>query len=110
MEIETTQAGQIGKDLATAFEAMKRGYVIAHKVGVDIVPETEREAAITELREMGYEVEFLAGGKIRQTKRAGAPRHDIETLRKQAPRMMSLIQSLHGTRSRFEILAKSKEF
>jgi hypothetical protein len=110
LEIEAVQAVQIARDLATAFEGMRYGYLITHKIGIDVVPESERHAAIVELREMGYEIEFLSHGKIRQTKRAGAPRHDIETLRKQAPHMMSLIQSLRGTRPRFEVLAKSKEF
>ena len=110
IEIEATQAAQIAGDLATAFVGMRFGYVITRKVGVDIVPESERQAALTELREMGYEIEFLSEGRIRQTKRAGAPRHDIEALRKQAPRMMSLIQSLRGTRQRVEILAKSTDF
>jgi hypothetical protein len=59
---------------------------------------------------MGYEIEILLDNKIRQTRRAGVPRHDLETLRNPTPRMMSLIQSLHGTRQRFGILAKSKEY
>ena len=79
-------------------------------MAVDIVPETERQSALAELREMGYEIEILPDGKIRHTRSAGAPRQNVETLRKQAPRMVSLIQSVHGTRQRLETLAKSKEF
>jgi len=71
---------------------------------------SEQKAAIAELREMGYEIERLADGRIRQTWRAGVPRPEIETLRKTTSRMMSLIESAHGTRQRFEILAKSKEY
>jgi len=89
---------------------MGYGYVIARKAGIDIVLESEQKAAIAELREMGYEIERLPDGRIRQTWRAGAPRPDIETSRKTTPRVMSLIQSVHGTRQRFEILAKSKEY
>lgn len=89
---------------------MRYGYVIARKVGIDVVPKNEQREALAELREMGYEIEILPDNKIRQTPRAGAPRRDLETLRNQTPRMMSLIQSLHGTRQRFEILAKSKEY
>ncbi len=85
--------------------------MIARKALVETVPESERHAAIAELREMGYEIEVSDDRKqIRQKWRAGAPRHDTETLRRTTPRMMSLLQSVHGTRQTFEILAKSKEF
>jgi len=109
-EVETTEVAQIVHDLETAFLGLRYGYVIARKTGIDTIPETERQSAIDELREMGYEIEILPDGKIRQTSRAGAPHQDLETLRRQTPRMASLIQSLHGTRHRFETLAKSKEF
>ena len=109
-EVEAVQLPQIVRDLETAFGAMGYGYVIARRVGTDIVPEAERQAAIAELNEMGYDIEVLPDGRIRQTPKPGAPRRDIETLRKQTPRMMSLIQAVHGTRQRFEILGKSKEF
>jgi hypothetical protein len=109
-EVESAQVPQIVRDLETAFEAIGYGYVIARKAGTDIVTETERKAAIAELNEMGYDIEILPNRQIRQTRKAGAPRHDIETLGKKTPRMMSLIQSLHGTRQRFEILARSKQF
>jgi hypothetical protein len=108
--LEDGQVAQVVRDLETAFARLRYGYVIARKTGVDTVPEPERHAALAELREMGYEVEILQGGKIRQTRRAGAPRQGVETLRKQAPRINSLIQSLRGTRQRLETLAKSKEF
>jgi hypothetical protein len=110
LEVEAAQVSQIVRDLETAFRAMRYGYVIARKAGMDIVPEAEREAAIAELREMGYEIEILPDRTIRQTHSEGGPRHDRETLRRTAPRIMSLIQSLRGTRQRVEILAKSKEF
>lgn len=108
--VEDEQVAQIVLDLETAFVSLRYGYVITRKIGVDTVPEPERQAALAELREMGYEIEILPDGKICQTMRAGAPRQDVVTLGKQAPRMMSLIQSLHGTRQRLETLAKSKEF
>jgi hypothetical protein len=58
---------------------------------------------------MGYDIKILPDGKISQTPKAGVPRPDIETIRKQTPRMMSLIQSLHGTRQHFTVLAKSTD-
>jgi hypothetical protein len=109
-DIEAAQLSQAVLDLKTAFEAMRYGYVITHQTGVDIVPVPERQAAIAELREMGYEIEILPDGSIRQARIAGAPRQDIETIRRMPPRIMMLIQSVHGKRQRSEILAKSKEF
>jgi hypothetical protein len=108
--VDDAQVAQIVRDLETAFVALRYGYVIARKAAVDTVSETERQSALAELREMGYEIEILPDGKIRQTRSAGVPRQDVETLRKQAPRMVSLMQAVHGTRQRLETLAKSKEF
>ena len=107
---ENEQVAQIVRDLETAFVALSYGYVIARKAAVEAVPETERQSALAELREMGYEIEILSGGKIRQTRSAGAPRQDVKMLRKQASRMISLMQSVHGKRQRLETLAKSKDF
>ncbi len=109
-DVGAAQVPQIVRDLETAFAAMQYGYVIARKCGIDIVPETERQAAIAEFNQAGYEIEILPDRKIRQTRRAVAPTSDIKTLQKMAPRMMSLIEAIHGTRQRFEILAKSKEY
>ena len=109
-EVREDQIQQVVRDLESAFGAMGYGYVISRKIGIDVVPETERQAAIAELNEMGYEIEILPNQQIRQTRRAGAPYQDRESIRKTTPRMMSLIQSLHGRRQRFQILAKSKEF
>ena len=104
-KLEATQVSQIVRDLEVAFEAMRYRYVISRNAGIEVVHEKERQAAIAQLNEMGYDVEFLPDGKIRQTPRVGAPRD----LPKISPRMISLIQDLHGTRQRFEILARSKE-
>lgn len=107
---EDSQLTQTVHDLEAAFASLRFGYVITRKIAVDTVPESERQAALAELREMGYEIEILPDGKIRQTRRKNAPRQDVETLRKQAVRMVSLLQAVHGTRPRFEMLAKSKDF
>ena len=109
-EIATAEACRIAGDLAVAFEAMEYAYVVLHKLETETVSEGERHAALAELREMGYDVEVQSDGKIRQTKKPEAPKRDFETLKQQAPRMMALVQSVHGTRPRFETLAKSKEF
>jgi len=48
-----TSQDQITRDLEAAFQAMGYAYVIARLSSVDAVPETERQGAIAELREMG---------------------------------------------------------
>jgi hypothetical protein len=110
-EVEAEQSSQIALDLETAFQAMDYGYVIARLSAIETVPETERQEAIAELRQMGYELEISADRKqIRQKWIAGTPKPGLEALRKTTPRYMSLIQAVHGTRKHFQILAKSKEF
>lgn len=109
-EGDAKQMQQVVRDLETAFQALRYEYLIARKTATETVPEEEQQAAMAELNEMGYDIEVMSDGKIRQTFRPGAPRRDRETLQEQVPRMMSLLQSLHGARPRFEILAKSKEF
>lgn len=110
-EVDPRQASQIAGDVEVAFRAMGYGYVIGRSAGTDVVPETERRAAIAELSEMGYEIEVSTDRKkIRQKRIAGAPHLDQDAARKHAQRMMPLLQSVHGTRHRLEILAKSKEF
>lgn len=110
-EVEPERASQIAHDLEAAFQAMDYRYVIARLSEIETVPEAERQAAIAELRQMGYELEISADRKqIRQKWIAGTPKLGLEALGKTTPRYMSLLQAVHGTRKRFEILAKSKEF
>jgi hypothetical protein len=109
-DVDREEATQIASDLAIGFEAMNCAYIINRKVAIDIIPEREIQAAIVELKEMGYQIDILPDGKIRQSKVMGAPHQDLETIKKQTPRIMQLIQTVHGKRTRFEILAKSKHF
>jgi len=110
-EVEPGRISQIARDLEAAFQAMGYGYLITASAGTDVVPETERKAAIAELLEMGYEIEVSTDRRqIRQKRIVGTTVPDLETAKKQASRMMSLLQAVHGTRHRLVILAKSKEF
>jgi len=110
-DVDAARATQIARDMEPAFQALGYGYIIARLAGIEIVPETEQQAAITELNSMGINVEVSPDRRqIRQSWKQGAPRLDKDTARKQAPRMMSLMQALHGKRQRFEILAKSSHF
>jgi hypothetical protein len=109
-QIDAERVSQIVSDLETTFQALGYGYVISRSVGVDTVPEEERRAAIAELEGMGFEIEVSSDrNQIRQRRREGTPHFDFETIRKQTPRMMSLIQNIRGKRECFEILAKSKD-
>src|ERR1700730_921285 len=102
---------QTVRDLETAFGAMRYGYVISRTVRVDPVSEAEQEAAITELHEMGFEVERTRDPMgIALIPRSGVPRPDTKTAKRTALRIMSLVQSLRGTRQQVELLAKSKGF
>jgi hypothetical protein len=110
-DVDTARASQIARDLETAFQALGYGYIIARLAGIEIVSEAEQQAAITELNSIGINVEVSSDRRqIRQGWKEGAPRLGIDTARKQAPRIMSLTQALHGKRQRFEILARSSQF
>lgn len=110
-QVDAARVPQLVADLETAFRAMGDDYVIYRSLGTDAVPEAEREAAMTELRDMGFEIDVSPdGSQVRQKRREGAPQLDAETMRKQTPRIMSLIHAVRGKRERFEILAKSKDF
>jgi hypothetical protein len=110
-DVDTARASQIARDLETAFQALRYGYIIARLAGIEIVPENEQHAAITELNSMGIHVEVSSDRRqIHQSWKEGASRIDTDTVRKQAPHIMSLVQALHGKRQRLEILARSSQF
>jgi hypothetical protein len=107
--VEAGQLPSIVNDLKIAFEALRYDYLITRKTGIETVPEPERQAALAELHEMGYDIVILPDRKIRQEWRADVPRPDLETIRRTTPRMMKLMQSVHGTRQISEVLAESKD-
>jgi hypothetical protein len=109
-ELEKDQVSQVVNDLEVAFRAMSYPYFITRLVAVEIVPESERQAAVAELREMGYDIEVSGDRRqVRQKRIEGAAVPDREAAVKQASRMMGLMQSVHGTRYRSEVLGKSGE-
>lgn len=109
-ETNEADARRIAADLAIAFNAMGYAYVIVRKVGVEVVPEEDRNAALAELKKMGYEIELLPDGKIRQSGKRGSPPKPIDFIRKETPRMMQLMKAVHGRREKLETLAQSKDF
>jgi hypothetical protein len=76
-DVDTARASQIARDLETAFQALRYGYIIARLAGIEIVPGNEQHAAVTELNSMGINVEVSPDRKqIRQSWKEGAPRLD----------------------------------
>jgi hypothetical protein len=110
-DVDPARAAQIARDLEAAFQAMDYGYVIARLLEVEAVPDAEIQAAIAELRQIGYELDISLDRKqIRQKWIPGMPKPSPESIRNSMPRYLTLLQTVRGTRQRFEILARSKEF
>lgn len=110
-EIDAADVPQVVADLETAFKALRCDYVISRIVAVDTVSEAEQQAAITELNEMGFDVERQEGTReVGLRPRSGTQRRDSRTVKEAAPRILRLVQSLSGRRPRIEVLAKSKDF
>jgi len=107
-DIDQTELQQLVRDLETALKAMRFEYVIVRRAGVEIISAEEQQAALAELQQMGYDVTVSPDRRqIRQTHRPDAPLRDKATLRKIAPRMLALTQTLRGKRQRFEVFARS---
>ncbi len=110
-EIEVEKVTSLVNHLEAAFQALGLGYVIARLAEVESVSEIDRQAAVAELREMGYAAELSTDRKqVRLKAISASPHGDRETLQKQSPRLMSLIHDIRGTRQHFQILAKSRGF
>jgi hypothetical protein len=110
-EVEPTEVPQIVRDLETAFASLGYGYRISRTAAVEAVSDAEQQAALAELNQMGFEVEVSADRQQSSLKwRSGVRLPDTKTIGSTAPRVMSLLQSLRGTRPRIDILASSKDF
>ena len=110
-EVVDADVPQVVADLETAFKGLRYGYVISRIVAVETVSEAEQLAAITELNEMGFDVERPEGtGQVALVPRPGDRRRLAKAAKDLSPRIMRLVQSLSGRRPRIEVLAKSKDF
>ena len=111
-DVDPTIVPQIVHDLETAFTALRYGYVISRPVRVDPVSGAEKQAAIAELNQMGFEVERSTDPKeVVLRPRSLSPQPDTEKkAQSTAPRGMALLRSLRRTRWQIELLARSKEF
>ena len=109
--LDAAQVPQIVHDLAIAFEALRYGYIISRTARVDAVPESERQAALAEINELGFEIQVSADRKqVTQSRRPGVPPPDRKTSERIATRMMNLLQTVRGIRPIVEVLAISKDF
>ena len=83
-------------------------YRILRRGDAEAVPESEREAALAELRKMGWEPEVSADRAQVELKRTdGAAAPSPQEAIAQSERMARLVAALHGTRYKLEELARS---
>jgi hypothetical protein len=107
-ELPNEQIRDLVSNLSSGLKTLRYEYLIYRKGGPQTVPEEERNAAIAELRQMGFEILESSGpGKIGR-----AVTHNWErTSRKEGKARLSLVQSLmakaSGVRENIEVLARS---
>ena len=88
-----------------------RGYeFLLFRLGEEqIIPESERDAALAELRALGFQVEVSPDRKmVRQTRTPDARRLSRGQAKEAAPRIMQLVQTVRGVRRPIEVLRKSE--
>jgi hypothetical protein len=96
-------------NLVKGFEQLGYEYWIRRRDGAEVVPESEREAALFELRRMGWEADVSVDRLRVEMKRIdGAHAPTLEEAMSASSHMAQLVQALHGTRYKFDDLARSK--
>lgn len=95
-------------NLAKAIGELGYEYLIRRRGESETIPEKERKAALAELRKMGWEPEISSDHSQVELKRAdGSRAPSPEEALTQSERLIRLVESLHGTRYKFEELARS---
>lgn len=95
-------------NLAKGIGELGYEYLIRRRGDSETVPDKERRAALAELRKMGWEPEISSDHSQVELRRAdGAGSPSPEEAIAQSERLKRLVQSLHGTRYKFEELARS---
>lgn len=108
--VEREKAQTMAQQIAEALKDWGYlGYVIDRVAAVEIVPEEERKAALAKLDEMGFEIEVLPNGAVRQRLKSGASRPSREQAANLGLQMFPLVRAAYGKRPRIETLAKSDE-
>jgi len=95
-------------NLAAELSRQKYQFVVYQRGETQSVPEPDRIAAVSELQQMGYAINVSADRQtVRQTRIPGVPPPSREVAKRQALRMMKLVETASGVRRTKEILAKS---
>jgi hypothetical protein len=95
-------------NLVRGLQSLHYQYLVYQKGEPQVIPEQERDAAITELRQMGVEIQTSIQGQVQR-----AVVGDWQnTVGKRAnivmPRLMTLMNTAKGIRESIEILARSE--
>lgn len=95
-------------NLAKGIGELGYEYLIRRRGQAEVIPDSERRAALAELRKMGWQPEISSDHSQVELKRAdGAASPSPEEAIANSERLASLVESLHGTRHKFEELARS---
>jgi hypothetical protein len=95
-------------NLAKGIGELGYEYLIRRRGEGEKIPEKERKAALAELRKMGWEPEISADRSQVELKRADGSRSPSpDEAIANSERLARLVQTIHGTRYKFEELARS---
>lgn len=95
-------------NLAKGIGELGYEYLIRRRGQAEAIPDSERRAALAELRKMGWQPEISSDHSQVELKRAdGANFPSPEEAIANSERLARLVESLHGTRHKFEELARS---
>jgi hypothetical protein len=96
-------------NLAKGIGELGYEYLIRRRGEAEAIPEKECKAALAELRKMGWEPEISADRSQVELKRTDGSRSPSpEEAIANSERLARLVQTVHGTRYKFEELARSK--
>ena len=100
--------GQTLDNIALSLQNRGYEYMVFRFGEVQVVPESERNAALAELQSMGFQVDVSPDRRsVRQSRAPGAPLMSREEAKEKAPRIMHLVQAVRGVRRPIEVLRKS---
>lgn len=91
--------------LSEALRSLSFEYLLYRVGESEEVPEQERNAAINELRIMGFDVQVMPNGQVRLKGASGRP--FVERAKPNVQRWMYLLRAARGRRPKYTILARS---
>lgn len=108
-DFSTTGLDRVVSNLAKGIGELGYEYLIRRRGAPEAVSEKERKAALAELRKMGWEPEISSDHTQVELKRVdGSHSPAPDEALAQSVSLARLVESLHGTRYKFEELARSK--